>query len=93
MAPKTLSQDQGMSASVDTPTSRISCKYGDVDTLESTANPNPIRLVLQHVGCDITKFAGGSTKISNPKLIQKILEEHGMENCNPTQVPYTINAD
>lgn len=48
---------------------------------------------FQHVGLKITKLATGGLKISNPKIIQRLLVDHGLTDCNPTTLPYTISAD
>lgn len=48
---------------------------------------------FQHVGLKITKLTCGGIQLSNPKIILKLLSEHGLTNCNPVHVPYVANAD
>ena len=48
---------------------------------------------FQHVGLKITRLTNGGIKISNPKIINKILQEKGLDGSNAVSVPYVINAD
>lgn len=68
------------------------CPRQDAATEIDMAKTAPYR-VLQHVCLKIIKVADGNIKICNPKLISEILAGYGMTQCNPTIVPYTINAD
>lgn len=54
------------------------------------SNPNPKRFVPQHVDLNITKDENESIKVSNTKLIQKLWMTHGLEQCNATQMPYSL---
>lgn len=70
-------------------------QHGLVDPTQPSANSNPNKLVLQHAGLKITRVSGGSIfiKVSNLKVIQKILADQDLTDCSPTQVPYTTNTD
>lgn len=48
---------------------------------------------FQHVGLKIARLQNGGIKISNPKIIEKILAAKGLLGANPVSVPYVINAD
>ena len=48
---------------------------------------------FQHVGLKIARLQSGGIKLSNPKIIERILQEKGMDSANPICVPYVINAD
>ena len=48
---------------------------------------------FQHVGLKMKRLSTGGIKISNPKIITKILKEKGLDGSNSTSVPYFINAD
>lgn len=65
-------------------------------TLSSEVPDNPTGeppMHFQHVGQKITKLPCGGIQLSNPKIIQKLQTDQGLENCNPVQVPYVTNAD
>ena len=46
-----------------------------------------------HVGLKITRLSSGGIKISNPKIITKLLKEKEMDGSNSVSIPYVINAD
>ena len=48
---------------------------------------------FQHVGLKITRLTNGGIKISNPKIINRILQEKGLDGSNAVSVPYVIDAD
>lgn len=48
---------------------------------------------FQNVGLKIERLPTGGIKISNPKIIHKILQEKGPDGANPMCVPYVISAD
>lgn len=50
-------------------------------------------LSLQHVGMKISKLASGALKISNPKIIRKLLRDKGLDGANSCSIPYVISAD
>lgn len=47
----------------------------------------------QHVGLKISRLPGGGIKISNSKIIQKILKENGFDGANSLSAPCVISAD
>lgn len=83
--------------------------YDNPITTTSTApgspsvQPNPSTLptilsveppmAFQHVGQKITKLPCGGIRMSNPKIIHKMLVDHDLVGCNPVCVPYVVNAD
>lgn len=44
-----------------------------------------------YLGCKVSHEGGGSVTIKKPKQVETLLQQTGMQDCNPAKTPLNVN--